>query len=679
MLCRLFMCFVAMSVSEQLYAQDNPDHHQSTKILVLGEYDKSTLFEEVQNVTSLSGDKLLKVRATSLGETLKNEVGITSTSYGPSASRPVIRGLDGDRIRILQNGLGVLDASGASQDHAVPIDPLLMEGVEIVRGPLSLLYGSSAIGGVVNVLTNRTHTQYEDGFHGAADSQLSSVDNGKTIGFKGDYGVSNFMFHVDGNFRDTQDIKINGFARSERLRALDPIPVDQEVRDKQVNSANQTRSAAVGTTYIKGDKLLGVSVSSYSSDYGVVAEPEVQIEMEQSRFDLVGELNNVSFAKAIRLKSAQSVYQHHEVESGEVGTVFKNNGNETRLEIVQVKSQNLSGVYGVQSNIFNFSALGDEAFLPETQNSAQALFVFEELQLDNSKINFGLRGESNRIKPKGNANFPVTDDKSFFLGSAALGYLYTYTPEWSVSTQLSYNERAPNYQELYANGAHVATFTYQVGDENLKKETANALEVSLRHKKDSFYSTLTVFGQKFNDYIALSPTGAFDDTDESGTPGDSADDLPVFNYLSQNAEIYGIELDSRLESAFQVINGKTDIYVKGDYLRGKNTTSGGNLPRMTPPRASIGLTHTYNQLISDIEFQHVFEQTKTATNELPTDDYSQVNLGFVYKYNWSHQQVSFFARANNIFNVEARNHVSILKDLSQLGGRNYTAGIRAYF
>ena len=316
--------FIALNVSFS-FADDDPSHHHKLgRIIVLDEEDQSTLFESVQNVTTLSGDDLLRVRATSLGETLKNEVGVSSTSYGPNASRPVIRGLDGDRVRILQNGLGILDASGASQDHAVSVDPLLMDGVEIVRGPLSLLYGSSAIGGVVNILTNRTHSQFEEGFHGAADTQLSSVDNGKTIGFKADYGVARWMHHLDGNFRDNQDVKINGFARSDRLRALDPLPANQEVRDKQLNSGNQSRSGAVGTTYVGENKIIGVSLSTYSSDYGVVAEPEVQIAMEQSRFDLSSEFKNIGFAKKIQFKSAQSIYKHQEVESGAVGTTFKN-------------------------------------------------------------------------------------------------------------------------------------------------------------------------------------------------------------------------------------------------------------------------------------------------------------------------------------------------------------------
>ncbi len=660
-------------------SMDHTHKHTLGKIEIIASADESSLFDKVQNVTTLSGDELLKVRGNSLGETLKNEVGITSTSYGPNTSRPVIRGLDGERIRILQNGLGVLDASGASQDHAVPIDPLLMDSVEIVRGPLSLLYGSSAVGGVVNVITNRTHNQFEEGFHSAIDTQLTSVDNGKTAGFKADYGVSRWMLHADGNFRDSQDYKINGFARSERLREINPLPLTQEARDKQPNSANQTRSGGVGTTYVGEKGLLGFSASTYSSDYGVLVEPDVQISMEQSRFDLVGERKMSGFLRTLKLKSAQSIYKHSEIEGGQTGTTFRNTGNETRVEAVQNTLGNWSGLFGLQSNVFNFSALGDEAFLPKTENSAQALFLFEEYNFGDSKIDFGARAESNRIQPLADAHFSSTEQKSFLLGSLAVGYLYTFSQEWSLSTQTAYSERAPNYQELFANGAHVATFTYQVGDAQLTKEKVSSIELSLRHKKDKHTLTLTVFGQKFRDYIALNPTGLFDDTDQSGTAGDSLDDLPIYNYLSQDAAIYGAEFDSRWNNLNSFLPGSTDFYFRGDYLRGKNTVTGNNLPRMTPPRVSVGATQKIGSFSGDLELQQVFSQNETAPNELATDGFLQVNAGIVYKKNLQDQQYSLFLRANNLFNVEARNHVSILKDLTQMGGRNVMFGVRAYF
>lgn len=662
---------------------ENVSAHQNIfrlgTIEILADKDNSSLFESVQNQTTLTGDELLKVRSVSLGETLKNEVGVTSTQYGPNASRPVIRGIDGDRIRILQNGLGVLDASGASQDHAVPIDPLLIDSVEIVRGPLSLLYGSSAVGGVINILTNRTHGEYEDGFYGAVDSQLTSVDNGQSFGVKADYGVNRWVFHADGNFRDTQDYKINGFARSDILRQIAPLPINQEIQKKQSNSSSQTKSGGIGASYVGTSNVVGVSGALYSSDYGTLVDPDIQIAMKQSRIDFVSEIKNIGFFKSIRIKSAQSNYLHSEIELGLPGTTFKNNGNETRLEFIQKTWMNASGVFGIQSNIFNFSALGSEAFLPETRNSAQALFGYEDLQIGNSKISFGGRVESNRVKSLSNANFTLSEKKEFVLGSAGVGYILNLSSQWSIGTQLAYSERAPNYQELFSDGAHIATFTYQIGDPDLNKEKVSSVELSLRHQSDNVSLNFSFFGQRYKDYIALNPTGLFDDTDGSSVAGDSPEDLQIYNYISQEAELYGAEVDTRIKSVFRLFSGQVDFFVKSDYLRGKNLETGFNLARMTPPRLFFGMTHELDKFSSEIEFQQVFRQTKTAPNELETDSYNQLNMGLTYKSDFVGKQISILARVNNIFNVEARNHVSILKDLSQIGGRNFSLGLRAFF
>jgi iron complex outermembrane recepter protein len=678
----LFSAFINLLAIQSMAEQDPHSHHEVQKIMVFGGINESSLFESVPTVSILSGDRLTKRLGVSLGETLSHEVGVSSSSYGPAASRPIIRGLDGDRIRILQNSLGILDASGASQDHAVSLDPLLMDKIEIVRGPLSLLYGSNALGGVVNILTNRTHDAYENGFSGAVYSNLSSVDNGKSISVKADLGANNFMFHADAAIRDSQDLNINGFARSKQRRMDSPLPLNEEPRNKLPNSQSQSASAALGGTYFFKKGHISTSASTYLSDYGVIAEPDVTISMNQSRFDLVGELKDIGFLKAIRLKSAQSIYKHKEMEGSETGTIFKNNGNETRLEFVQKSTENMSGLFGLQTNVFNFSALGDEAFLPETQNLALALFAYEDFVVNSkSKFNLGARAESNSVTAIPSGSFLNDEKKEFFLKSIALGHLYSLNSKFKISTQVGYNERAPNYQELFANGAHMATFNYEIGDQNLGKEDALSLDVSLRFNQNNFSAMLNVFGQKFNNYITLNPTGNFDDTDESGTAGDSMEDLPIYNTLSKAAEIYGIEFDGRIESVLNQVKGKTDLYVKADYLRGRNTEDNSNLPRMTPPRASIGVTHSLGAFSNDLEIQNVFKQTQVAANETTTDGYTQINFNMSYKTNKvkNFEQLTYFLKANNIFNVEARNHNSILKDIAQLGGRNISLGVRAYF
>jgi iron complex outermembrane recepter protein len=656
--------------------QEKGAHPQ--KIFVLGNYHSSSILDTIPTVSTLEGEALIRRRNTSLGETLKNEVGITSTGYGPTASRPVIRGMDGDRIRILQNGIGVLDASGASQDHAVPLDPISAESIEVVRGPITLLYGSSAVGGVVNVTNSRIHEEYTDGFSGVVDAQGSSVNNGKALAAKGDFGVGqHFMFHLDGSFNKTDDLKAPGFAHSKNLRTS--TPSTPEPRDKVPNSASEINTVAGGVTYTSDKGYLGVSASTFDNHYGVVVEEQVAIVMKQQRYDIAGELRDVGMFKAVRLKSALSIYKHVEVEEGAPGTTFKNTGNETRLELVQKEQGNLSGILGLQMNTFDFSALGEEAFLPKTKNLSSAVFAFEELDLKPFKWNFGGRGEFSHVKSVADAKFTNADTKSFATQSLSTGLLYSITETLSTALNLSYNERAPNYQELFAGGAHLATFTYQQGDVNLKKESSMAAEVSLRHQSQGLTGSLNFFGQRFNHYIALTPTGQFDDTDGSGTAGDSTEDLPIYSYLAQEANIYGTELDLHIGIPNAALPGSLTLQVKGDYLRGKNRVTGANLPRMTPPRASVGFLHKYNKLTTDAELQQVFQQTKTAPNETSTDAYLLTNAGLSYKMGNGNSEISVFGRVNNIFNVEARNHVSFLKDYTQVGGRNMVVGVRGYF
>jgi iron complex outermembrane receptor protein len=685
MLLNIFSLLVLLSRAHEIPAESGkeadltqPTHAHPQKITVLGNYHSSSILDIIPTVSTLEGDNLVRRRATSLGETLKNEVGITATGYGPTASRPVIRGMDGDRIRILQNGIGVLDASGASQDHAVPLDPISAESIEVVRGPVTLLYGSSAVGGVVNVTNSRIHEQYDAGSSGVVDVQGASVNNGKAAAAKVDMGVAeHWMFHLDGSFNKTDDLKAPGFAHSEFRRQT--VPLTPEPRDKIPNSASEINTVAGGVTYVSNKGYLGVSASTFDNHYGVVVEEQVAIIMKQQRFDIAGEIKNVGMFKALRLKSALSIYKHTEVEEGVPGTIFKNSGNETRVELVQKERGALSGILGLQMNTFQFSALGEEAFLPKTKNFSTAVFAFEELDWKPLKWNFGARGEFSQVKPVADDKFSFTETKSFATESLSTGLLYSLSESYSTALNLSYNERAPNYQELFAGGAHLATFTFQQGDPDLKKEKSVAAEISLRHQSAAFTGSLNFFGQRFNNYIALSPSGQFDDSDGSGVAGDSIDDLPIYNYLSQAANIYGAEMDLHIPLPVEALPGTWTVQLKGDYLRGKNSSTGVNLPRMTPPRASIGLLHKLNQLTADAELQQVFQQTKTAPNETNTEAYLQTNAGLSYKIGTGNSELTVFGRANNIFNVEARNHVSFLKDYTQVGGRNFILGVRGYF
>ena len=651
----VFIPFTVFSQTKEVKVQD---------IQVLGHQDATNLVDFIPSVSKIEGKELQKRRQTSLGDTLQSEAGVTSTQFGPNASRPVIRGLDGDRIRILQNSLGTLDASTQSLDHAIPVDVLTLESIEIVRGPMSLLYGSSAVGGVVNLVTNRVHSTFEEGFNSQVLTQGETVNNGLSSGATMNYGSNRWMFHVDGSTRNLQDQEIPGHARSSKIRSTDPLPPgEEEAKDKLPNSFNKQDNVAAGVSRIFDQGYLGVSFNHFNTSYGSVAEEEVSIDMTQNRFELHGEYRpeNSVFSK-FKLKSAQSDYFHKEIEGGETGTEFKNNGNETRLEALNKKG-NVEGVSGIQTQIFKFSANGDEAFLPKTDTQKYALFTYQELRIEKHAYSVGGRIENSDIAKKSSANFGDSDEKSFATWNGSLGYQYKFNNEHSLSSSFSYTERAPNFQELYAGGAHLATGTFEQGDTSLNKEKAYALELSFKRDTGNHRLVANIYGQRFNDFIFLNPTGA--------TDGGSG--LPIYNYEQVNAVFYGGDIENK--NKLGVFNsGLLNLVTKFDIVRAKNTTTGDNLPRISPPRLSAGLEYQKDKWSTDVEVQYVTNQTKTAPNENRTDAYSLVNAGYSYDLTSDRFAVNLFARVRNIFDVEARNHVSTLKEIAPLPGRNFILG-----
>ena len=623
-------------------------------IEVFDHSEKQTLVDFIPSVTTLRGRELQKRRQISIGDTLQNEAGVNSTNFGPSSSRPVIRGLDGDRIRVLQNSLGTLDASTQSLDHAIPVDTLTIEQMEIVRGPMSLLYGSSAVGGVVNLVTNRIHTNYEEGFFSQAMVQGETANPGVSSALHLNYGAKKWMYHIDGSTRNLADQRLPSHVSGGADEKKGKIP----------NSANQQDNVAAGVSHIMDRGHLGVSFNHFNTVYGTVADEEVDINMTQSRTEMHGEWRpEGNRLKKIKLRSAQSDYFHKELEGGETGTVFRNRGNETRLEGV-TRSENVEGVVGVQSQVYQFSAAGEEAFLPETDNLKLALFSFHELSLDEKNaVSFGARLEHTGIRKKSSEKFEGSDYQTFAGLNGSLGYLYKLNGENSLSTSLSYTERAPNFQELYAGGEHLATATFEQGDSGLKEEKAYALEVNFKNKTDKSQVSASVYGQVFKDYIALNPTGEVEPV--SG--------LDVYQFEQVDALFYGFDLDARRELK-QHQGGVFNGFGKFDWVRAKNTDSGSNLPRISPTRLTLGVEYTKEKWTADLEAQYVAHQTKTARFENGTDAYTLTNLGYTYNIVRDDKAFSFFARVRNIFDVEARNHVSFIKDIAPLAGRNFIVG-----
>lgn len=636
------------------YAQDN-----LAPIEVTHERNYNSLVDFVPSVKKLEKKELQKRREATLGDTLRSEAGVQSSSFGPNAGRPIIRGLEGDRIRVLQNGLGVLDASSQSVDHAVPVDTLIMDSVEVVRGPMSLLYGSSAVGGVVNVNTTRIHSSFEEGSVQEVLVQGDSSQNALTTGAKIDFGKNNWMLHFDGSYRNANNLVIPGKARSKKLRDLDPQADEEE--DKLPNSGSVQKTMALGLSRIFNKGYVGLSYYFFDNYYGTVAEEEVKIKMKQNRLEFHGEYRlDDKNLRIIRLKSAQSDYSHKELEAGEVGTTFANEGNESRLELV-TKFAGLEGITGVQSQIFNFSAVGEEAYLPPSQNRIISLFTLQDYKLGKNTFTAGARLETFNVEDVSNQG----KEKNFNGLNGSLGHRFQFTDSFSSSVSLSYTERAPNFQELFADGAHLATGTFEQGNDGLKKEKAYAIDLGVRYKNQDADAGINIFTQKFQDYITLFDSGVTDT--DSG--------FNIYDYDQVDAIFYGIEADAK----HRIGKSNWSVFTRGDLVRAKNSDDGKNLPRISPPRISAGLEFTKSRWSYDLEAQYNFEQTKTAPNELRTEAFTLLNVGFNYDLISEQGRLSFFGRLKNLLNQEARLHTSTLKDVAPLAGRSVVAGVQTLF
>jgi iron complex outermembrane recepter protein len=387
--------------------------------------------ELIAPAAQYSGTGLLLRSQSTLGETLGNTPGVSSSYFGPNASRPIIRGLDGDRVRVLQNSGGSIDASGLSYDHAVPLDPIAIERIEVLRGPGALLYGGSAVGGVVNVIDNRIPREPVEGIAGKVDFGLSSGNSGKNGAFMVEGGSKQFTLHADIFSRSSGDVS---------------APVDlpcskggaPTLARKICNSAADTHGGAVGGSVFFDKGYLGASLSTFKTNYGTVAEDEVTIDMRSHRFAMEGEVKLGGLLQSVKGRFSRTDYQHTEFEGADVGTVFKNKGHDLRLEARHAKLGNLEGVIGLQTEKNNFSADGAEAFAPFSQSKQTALFAYEEAAFSWGKLSFGGRLESVKVQSFGNpqvARFTL-EARSFKPASYAVGGLLNISPQWQLTGNL---------------------------------------------------------------------------------------------------------------------------------------------------------------------------------------------------------------------------------------------------
>lgn len=672
-----------------------PDAHvESERVVVSTTPLGGELFEQVQPVTILSGEELKLRLEPTIGETLGREPGVSSTYFGPGASRPVIRGLGEDRIRILQGGLDPVDASTVSPDHAVTIEPLNVKIIEVVRGPATLLYGPNTVGGAVNVIDNRIPSErLSRPIEGRAEGRFSSAEDLRSGAGILEVGVGPIVIHLDGFKRETEDIEIPGFARSERLRELQPLPPgEKEAKNELPNSFTESEGGAAGAAYVWEKGYFGLAYSGIDSIYGTVAEPDVTIGLEQRRWDTRGAFQQpFALIKSITYKFGYSDYTHTEFEGSEVGTVFDVEGYDGRIEIAHEKLGLFEGVFGYQTQKTDFSALGEEAFLPPVETEKHAGFVFEEIDLNPFRLQFGGRFDHETNHTQTNILFGPGLSRGFDAFSGSAGVVYLPSNDYVITLSLSYTQRPPTYIELFANGPHIATNAFEIGDPNLDLEESSGVDLSFRKKLGRVTGAISFFYNRFDNFVVQEPTGEIED------------DLPVFVFRGTDADFVGGEVlvDFHLIEPFaaqepndgdgkdgkaMVTPGRPGnphglhLETKADYVYAEDNSTGRSLPRITPFRAGATLIYDWRDRFSArIEGQYVHEQDRTAEFELPTDSYFLLSASVTYRIPVRAVDFDVFVKGTNLTDEEARLHTSFLKDIAPLAGRGVLVGVRATF
>lgn len=634
-------------------------------------------------VSVLSGDGLVLQRGSSLGETLAGMPGVSSTYFGPNANRPVIRGLDGDRVRILSNAGASIDASSLSYDHAVPIDPLIVDRIEVLRGPGALFYGGSAVGGVVNTLDNRIPRAPLDGLSGAAEVRLGGANRERGGAALLETGNGQFAVHVDVFGRDTSDQRV---PRYTPVDGGEPLDRSSRVR----NSASETSGGALGGSLFFGEGgvagRVGLSVDTYDSDYGVTAEPDVTIKMKRDHVGFASELKGLDGPlRSLRFNANYTDYQHKEIEgTGEVGTVFSSEGYDVRLEAEHAPIAGVRGVIGVQHEDLDFSALGDEAFVPNTNTRKTGLFALEELGWFGGTWSAGARFERANVDSNGDADpvqpkFGGAVDRSFSLSSFSLANVYPLTSTWSLSGTLSSTERAPTYFELYANGVHAATGAYEQGNPALSKERGTNIDVALQWKTELDLLRIGVFNSRYSRFISLDATGQQADDSGAVVAAGTPDSVPLYRFSSVRARLYGVEIEGRkrLLDLPWTLDGTT----KFDATRATNRSTGEPLPRVAPWRLNVGLDASRGAWNARLEVDHTARQGRVPDTDTATDGYTFVNLSLSQRFSLNQADAIWFVKLTNLGDElgYSASTIQAIRGLSPLPGRAVKVGMRISF
>ena len=615
--------------------------------------------------SAMGRSDLLERGQSTLGETLNGLPGVSSTYFGPNASRPIIRGLDGDRIRVLNNSAASADVSALSYDHAVPLDVLSTERIEVLRGSAALQYGGSAVGGVVNVIDNRIPREALSGVSGKAQLQAGTGNAERSAAALVEAGNERWALHVDGFDRRTGDVRVPVSL------ACDKTGETRYAR-RICNSASQSQGGAIGASTFWADGYLGASVNTYQSDYGTVAEDQVTIGMKTTRYALEAQQRNLpGWFESIKARASHTDYRHTEFDNGAPGTVFANQGQDLRVEARHRALAGWQGVLGAQVESGRFSAVGDEAFAPFSRTHSQALFVHEELPTAWGQFNAGARWESVRVQSLGN---PALDrfevgTREYAPMSLAAGAAYSISSAWTLTGNAAMTQRAPKDYELFANGPHLATHAWEVGDSALGLEKSRSMDLGLDWKNGHHRMTATAFASQFANYIGLMNTG------------ETQDGLPVQRYQGVQARFQGLEVNGRQ----RLWQGPStlDLNWRADTVRATNSFTGEPLPRIAPLRLGSTLAYAQGPWSAKLGADWHAAQNRVPTGSVATGAYTLLNASVSYRQRLDATVLHWFVRLDNITDQLAYSATSILTSTafgkSPLPGRSLKLGVQASF
>lgn len=641
------------------------------------------------------GDAQLRLQSLrSIGETVANQLGVSAADFGAGASRPVIRGLGGGRVRVLEDGIGTMDVSTISADHGVALEPVFAEQVEIFRGPAALLYGSGASGGLVNVVNGRIPSRLREKPEAQLYADYDSASDGWMSAFRADASVlGQFALHVDGMRRDTDDLDIPGFAEA--------TPDPDERPGTLPNSATDTENFALGTSWIGSRGFVGFAISNFDNEYGVPGahhhheegEEEEEhgeeeggnsIDMEAMRYDVDGALEVDAYGiERIKTRWGYSDYEHDEVEAdGAVGTRFTNEEVEGRVEVVHRPLGAFDGVVGLQYGDRDFTADGEEAFVPPSTQQSIAVFLFEKADFGQVHLDAGARYENQ------DADAALAGaSASHNLVSVSGGGSFEYVEDHYVGFSGTRSQRGPTIEELFANGPHLATNTFEVGDADLGEETSMNVDLFWRRTAGRYRFDFTLFYNDIADFVFLESSdrngdGVADRVEpdflDTGLIVDEDEALLLVRQRQQDAVFWGFELAGEM-TVFDDARGLLDARLWSDYTEGE-LANDDDVPRLPPLRYGFDLDWRRGPLYAAFRVLRVTAPDNVAPLETDTDGYTMVNLDAGYTLRVAGKsEVTLFARGTNLADETARRHTSFVKDLAPLPGASGLVGVRARF